>query len=418
MVNTTKLSPLAVWALAAGGMVGGGIYTVLGVVIAVAGEWSWLSFLVIGILATTSAYSYVFLANTFNKKGGAFAFLEKVKDKNMAGNISWLLILGYVFTISVYAFAFGHYVAFAFHGNTWIIRLLAVFIVMALILLNLAGVGKLTKVEITIVSVNLLALLLLSLYGLSNWDTTQLVSGIEPKPIWSSLIGGAAIFMAYEGFQLLTYEYDRIKNAQKNFMPVLISAVIFVVVLYITVSLGATMLGGAIVMIDYKEIALSIAAGNALGQTGVILMTIAAGFATAAAINSTLFSTANLSKNIASKGELPKWFNKTNKNDVPGRSIVFLGSLAGVLAIIGSLSALVEGASLIFLCTFGTVNWIAYRESKSKRWVPILGLVLAILIAAVLIFRLVISKPVIFGAMMVVIILIVLGRPMLLNYRK
>lgn len=416
--NKDQLSPIAVWALAAGGMVGGGIYTVLGVVIAVAGEWSWLSFLIIGILAITSAYSYVFLANMFNENGGAFAFLEKVKDKNLAGNISWLLILGYVFTISVYAFAFGHYVSFAFYGGPVTIRVLAALIVVALIGLNLAGVGKLTKVEIAIVSVNLLALLALSVYGLAHWDVTQLTAGIEPKPIYSSLVGGAAIFMAYEGFQLLTYEYDKIRNPRKNFMAVLISAVVFVVLLYIVVAVGATMLGGAIAMIEYKEIALSIAAGNALGNTGVILMTVAAGFATAAAINSTLYSTANLSKNIAKNKELPAWFTKTNSNDVPARSIIILGGFAGLLAVIGSLSSLVEGASLIFLCTFGIVNWIAYRESKTKQWIPALGVGIAIIIALALIFRLAISKPVILGAMVIVILLIVLGRPFLLRKTK
>ena len=101
--SATKLSPIAVWALAAGGMVGGGIYTVLGVVIAVSAQWAWLAFLIIGLLALSSAYSYVFLANKFDEGGGAFAFLEEVNDKKMAGNISWLLIIGYVFTISVYA---------------------------------------------------------------------------------------------------------------------------------------------------------------------------------------------------------------------------------------------------------------------------------------------------------------------------
>jgi len=59
-----KLHPISVWALAAGGMVGGGIYTVLGVVIAVSAQWAWLVFLVIGILAVTAAYSYVFLSPT------------------------------------------------------------------------------------------------------------------------------------------------------------------------------------------------------------------------------------------------------------------------------------------------------------------------------------------------------------------
>lgn len=413
--NSNKLGPVSVWALAAGGMVGGGIYTVLGVVLAISAQWTWMGFLFTGLLAITSAYSYVFLANKFKEGGGAFAFLEELGDDTMAGSLSWLLIIGYVLTISVYAYAFGHYVSFAFHGSPLIIRILAAGVVTALIILNLAGVGKLTKVEITIVSVNLLVLLVLGVYGLMQWDSTQLVAGIEPRPLWSGFLGGAVIFMAYEGFQLLSYEYDRIKDVQKNFMPVLVSAVIFVVILYIIVSLGATMLGGASALIGFKEIALSIAAQKAMGGTGVIIMTVAAGFATAAAINSTLFSTANLSKNIAKKNELPAWFNHTNNNGVPDRSIVLLGVLAGLLAVLGSLSSLVEAASLVFLCTFGIVNWLAYQKSDRRKWVPAVGIGIAIINGLGLMFRLVISKPIALGALVLIVLLIILGRPFLLN---
>lgn len=416
--SSSKLSPIAVWALAAGGMVGGGIYTVLGVVIAVSAQWTWLAFILTGLIAIPSAYSYVFLTNKFHEEGGAFVFLEKVNDKKMAGNLSWLLIIGYILTISVYAYAFGHYLSFAFHGNPLLMRLLAAGIVIGLILLNLAGVGKLTNVEIIIVSVNLIILLALGVYGVINWDASQLTAGISPRPVWSSLFGGAAIFMAYEGFQLLTYEYDKIGNPEKSFMPTLMSAVIFVVLLYATVALGATMIGGATSMISFKEIALSIAAETAFGKTGLIVMTVAAGFATAAAINSTLFSTANLAKRIASQDELPSWFNHTNKNDVPDRSIIFIGILAGVLAIVGSLSSLVEAASLAFLFTFGIVNWIAYRESDKRKWIPLMGIIIGSLVGLALIFRLVISKPLALGGILGLVLLIILGRPYLLRKKE
>ncbi|MCX2745534.1 APC family permease [Mangrovivirga sp. M17] len=416
--SNNKLKPVSVWALTAGGMVGGGIYTVLGVVIAVSGQWTWLSFLITGIIAITSAYSYVFLSNKFNEGGGAFTFLKEFNDDKLAGSLSWLLIVGYVLTISVYAYAFGHYVAYSFHGGGIMIRILAAGIVAGLIILNLAGVGKMTNVEITIVSVNLLVLLILAVYGISQWNPAELVAGIEPRPVWSSLIGGAAIFMAYEGFQLLSYEYDRIKKPEKNFMPVLLSAVGFVVFLYILVAVGATMLGGAISMINFKQIALSIVAEKTFGTTGIIVMTIAAGFATAAAINSTLFSTANLAKNIADKNELPQWFDHKNDSGIPDRSIIFLGSLSGILAVTGSLSSLVEAASLIFIVTFGIVNFLAFQESKKHRWVPVLGIITAIITGIVLIFRLIISKPVAVGILMFLIILIVLGRPYLLNSSK
>ena len=418
MKNSEKLKPVAVWALAAGGMVGGGIYTVLGVVVAVSAQWTWLAFLITGLIALCSAYSYVFLTNKFKVEGGAFAFLEKFNDEKLAGSLSWLLIIGYVLTISVYAYAFGHYVAFSFQGGGVIIRLLAAGIVAALIILNLAGVGKMTMVEITIVSVNLLILLALALYGIINWEPNQLIGGIEPRPMWSGLIGGAAIFMAYEGFQLLSYEYNRIEKPEKNFMPVLISAVIFVVILYILVAVGATMLGGASTVISFKQIALSIIAQKSFGTTGVWVMTLAAGFATAAAINSTLFSTANLSKNIANQKELPPWFQHTNKNDVPDRSIILLGSIAGIMAVTGSLSSLVEAASLIFLCTFGVVNWLAYQESPKKKWIPMLGLAVGFLTGIALVFRLIISKPIAVGALLLIVIFIVLGRPYILRQNE
>ena len=413
-----KLSPVSVWALAAGGMVGGGIYTVLGVVIAVSAQWTWLAFAFTGVLALTSAYSYVFLSNKFSEGGGAFGFLEKVNDNKLAGSLSWMLILGYVLTISVYAYAFGHYVSFSFHGGPLWIRGLAAGIVAGLISLNLLGVGKLTKVEIVIVSVNLAVLLGLGVYGLVHWDTTQLVAGIEPRPLWSGLMGGAAIFMAYEGFQLLSYEYDRIQNPHKNFMPVLISAVVFVVLLYIIVAMGATFIGGAASLISFKEIALSITARQAFGTPGVIVMTVAAGFATAAAINSTLFSTANLTQRIANAHELPTWFNHTNSRGIPDRSIVVLGTLAGTLAVMGSLSALVEAASLVFVATFGVVNWLCFREADAKRWVPATGLLVAFITALALLFRVAISKPIAFGGLVLVILLILMGRPLLLKHNK
>lgn len=413
-----KLNPISVWALAAGGMVGGGIYTVLGVVVAVSGQWSWLSFLFIGILAVTAGYSYVFLTNKFMDSGGAFAFLNECHDKAIAGNLAWLLILGYVFTISVYAFAFGHYVSFAFDGNATVIRLLAAGIIVALILLNLAGVGKLTKVEIAIVAANLAILLALGIYGLTQWDSTQLVAGIEPRPFWSALVGGGAIFMGYEGFQLVTYEYEHIKNPEKNFMPVIISAVIFVVILYIIVALGATFLAGAASLIEFKAIALSITSQKAFGTTGVVIMAVAAGLATAAAINSTLFSTANLTKTISEANELPQWFKQTNSNDIPDRAIILLGVFAGIFAIAGSLTALVEAASLVFVITFGVVNWLCFREGDSKRWIPAIGIGIAVITTITLLFRVAVSKPYAFGALLLIILLVILGRPFVLKQKQ
>ena len=122
--DADKIGPFALWCLVAGGMVGGGIYTALGVVVALAGQWAWLSFLIAGFVALPSAVSYCRLTNHFGRSGGAFEFLEELERKGMAGSLSWLLLIGYVLTIALYAFAFGHYVAFAFHGGAMSTRVI------------------------------------------------------------------------------------------------------------------------------------------------------------------------------------------------------------------------------------------------------------------------------------------------------
>lgn len=70
--SNKKIGPIRSWALAAGGMVGGGIYIALGVVIEAAGQWAWASFVIAGIAALITAYNYAQLSNHYGKSGGAF----------------------------------------------------------------------------------------------------------------------------------------------------------------------------------------------------------------------------------------------------------------------------------------------------------------------------------------------------------
>ncbi|WP_417887893.1 APC family permease [Zunongwangia sp.] len=415
--NSGTLGWPSVWALAAGGMVGGGIYTALGVVVSVSGQWAWLSFLISGIIAATSVYSYVTLANKFEESGGAFTYLREINKEGIAGSLSWLLLLGYVLTMAVYAFAFGHYLSFAINASPLITRLLAIGVMVGLVALNLAGVTKTKKVEIAIVSLNLICLIGLAIVGFLRWDSLKLLSGIEPRPLWSVPIGAASIFMAYEGFQLLTYEYSDIKKPKKILKPTIMFAIGFVILIYIAVAIGATMLAGALTIISQKQVSLSVAAQDALGTPGLIVMTVAAVFATAAAINSTLFSSAKLAKRVSDDKELPSFFDKT-KNNVPYRSVILLGVLSTILAVIGKLSSLIEAASMIFLITFGTVNIIALQFiDKSKKWIPYLGI--GSIVLEVLIARLAIVAPVQLGILVFLALLIIIGRPaMVSNFSK
>lgn len=414
--SSENLGFASVWSLATGGMVGGGIYTALGVVVAVSLQWSWLSFLIAGIIAITSAYSYIKLANHFEESGGAFEYLRELNNEGLAGGLSWMLIIGYVLTIALYAFAFGHYIAYGLNMGTMVTRILAIGIVALIIGLNLMGVGKLASVEIFIVWTNLATLIALAVYGIVNFDQFQLMAGAEPRALWSAPIGAAAIFVSYEGFQLLTYEYDEIKNPKKILSPAILSGVAFVIVLYALVAVGAVSLADALTTITGKQVSLAVAAQKAIGTPGLIILVVAAAFATMAAINSTLFSTAKLAKRVAEDAELPEWFEKTNSNNVPARSVIILGSFAALLAVTGSLSTLVESASLVFLFTFGTVNTLALKHLEVKRWIPWTGLNVGGIIMIILLCRLAFIAPIALGILAFLSFVVIFVRPTILKH--
>lgn len=209
------LGVATVAALAAGGMVGGGIYVSLGVVVETAGRWAWASFTLAGIVAVTTAYVYGRLSSHFGTGGGAFDFLEHLDRQGAAGSLSWVMLGAYTLTIALYGYAFGQYVAHALGWGAPAPRLLSVAILAALVGLNLLGVGKLTSVEIVIVAANLVALLVLAVVGLSDWRPEQLVGPTGPLPASAAGMGAAVIFVSYEGFQLLAYDYDEIDGPDR-----------------------------------------------------------------------------------------------------------------------------------------------------------------------------------------------------------
>lgn len=280
MSDSAKMGFNATWAMAVGGMVGGGIFAVLGVVVSVAGSWAWLSFIIGGLIALATAYSYSRLSVTFEKGGGAFTFLREIHREGLAGSLSWVLIIGYVLTISVYATTFGHYLAHVLQTGGWFVTASALTVISALAWVNLRGVSDASTLEVFTVWAKLIILVGLAIFGLARWAPEQLSAGVRPAGWDGAVIGAASVFMAYEGFQLLTYDYSDIREPDRILPAASLTAVLAVMVTYVVVALGATMLVGAQAIVEHEEVALSIAGQEALGTAGLVLVTVAAAFST------------------------------------------------------------------------------------------------------------------------------------------
>ncbi|WP_459919086.1 amino acid permease, partial [Desulfocicer niacini] len=102
-----------------GGMVGGGIFAVLGVASEQAGGGTPISFLVAGLVAALTAFSYARLSVKYQSAGGTVVFIDRVFGvSEFTGSLNIVLWAGYVVTTALYASAFGNYAATLFIGGT------------------------------------------------------------------------------------------------------------------------------------------------------------------------------------------------------------------------------------------------------------------------------------------------------------
>ncbi len=300
----------------------------------------------------------------------------------------------------------------------WFPRLAGIAIMALFIGLNLRGVGEAGAVEIFLVWFKLVVLVGLAGWGLAQWNPPMLSQGVPPTGIGAGLFGAASVFMAFEGFQLLTYDYLDIENPQKTLPRAVLSAIIIVTVVYVVVALGTAMLIGADQVMLHKEVALAIAGRKAFGTVGLVVVTIAAAFSTGSAINATLFATARLANEVAESGELPATMDHKNAAGIPDRAVIGLGVAAAVLAAVGTLTILVEAASLTFLFTFAVVCGLAFYQGAGARVITGFGVLAGATASVALIVRLIATDPLALVFLGLLVLIALFGRPVLLRHVK
>ena len=110
MTGDGKMGLWPVVAIGVGGMVGGGIFAVLGLAVQLAHGGTPLAFAIAGGVALLTAYSYVKLSLAYPGRGGTVTFLNRAFGRGrVTGTLNVLLWLSYIVMLSLYSYAFGSY---------------------------------------------------------------------------------------------------------------------------------------------------------------------------------------------------------------------------------------------------------------------------------------------------------------------
>jgi len=221
-------------AVSVGGMLSG-IFVLPGLAVGITGSSVWLAFLVASLCILPAVLSKSELATAMPKSGGTYVYIERAFGPlfgTIAGIGLWLsLLLKSAFSLvglSAYLYVLVEVDASLTKG----IALLALFFIL---LLNVFGVKKVEKTQLIIVSISVLSLVGIIVFGTSSFDSNLL----EPVFVDGSsgfITGVAFLYISYAGVTKIAAVAGEIKNPEKNLPRTMIFSLLLITTIYVFVA--------------------------------------------------------------------------------------------------------------------------------------------------------------------------------------
>jgi amino acid transporter len=386
---------LAALSIGVGGMIGAGIFSILGVVASIAGSAMPLSFAIGGVVAGLAAYSYVALGRTFPSVGGPVTFLVRGYGAGVvSGSLNLFQYFSYIITIALYA------TGFAAYAGTFIdlpSKVWAVGVVLAFTAINFLGSRTMGRAESVIVIIKVAILIVFiaaAFIALPGDGASRLAPSAWPGPL-AIFTGAGVLFVGYEGFGLITNAAANMASPKRELGRAIYGSVAIAIVIYVLVATGVVTNVPLNVLKGLGDSALAVAAKPSLGQAGFRLIAVAALLSTASAVNATLFGSTNVAYQIAKNGGLPPAFDrKLWGRDVEGLFIT--SGLVLMFVLIFPLSAVASMGSAAFLLIYSAVNigHMRIREQTGAKAWPVMASALTCLsLFVVLVYHMITTAP-------------------------
>jgi amino acid transporter len=359
-------------------MVGGGIFATTGLAVELTKGAVPIAFIVSGIVALLTSYSYLKMTLRYPSEGGTVEFLNRGFGTGIAtGAANILLCFSYVVLVAIYAHALGSYASSFFPAaerEFWKHAILSGALV-SLALLNAFAGRYVVSSENALNAIKMISLVIFVIWGLCTpieWQRFEPENFVGPMAIAS---GAMIVFFNYEGFELIANAAREVKDPKRSLPIAYVGGVLLVIVMYILIAVVT------VGHLTFTEIAadstqvLAAVANRMMGPAGHIMIAATAVLACGSAINATLYSSGRLTYTVARSGELPKELKRKIRG-IPMEGMIIFTVLALVIANFVPLNAIATMGSAGFLFIFMAVNAANFRravKTNSRRWISALG---------------------------------------------
>ena len=201
-----SVTAVSATAIGVGGMMGSGLYTLVGLATTTAGVWLPVAFLVGAFVAAFSVYSYAKLGAAFPSRGGAAQFLvEGFGEGVVAGGLNIFQFLGWVIAMALYASGFSGYALDLLPDGwpTWSGKLIALGLLLLVVAVNVVGTKLVGRSELYVIGVELAILLTFIVLGLtkSHFHRFEASGG---SGFVGVLFAAGLLYVTFEGFGVVT----------------------------------------------------------------------------------------------------------------------------------------------------------------------------------------------------------------------
>ncbi|HEY9185417.1 MAG TPA: APC family permease [Salegentibacter sp.] len=337
-----------------GGVVGAGIYAIIGQAADLGGNMLWLSFVIAALVALLTGLSYAEFVSRFPDAGGSFEYIKQGLGHKTALFMSIFMSFTGVVAAGAIAISFAEYL-----GR--LLDLPASISVIGIILLmaffNIIGSKYSSYYNSFATIVTLLGLALVIGVSLPDFGSKNLLE--TPEKGWIGIIaGGALIFFSYVGFEDLVKMAEETKSPKKNMPLAVIISGLSVLVIYVLIAISA------VSVMDWQELAgssgpLAAVIETKLGNVGATILVFVALFATSKTILSNILGTSRLLYDVARDSDI-NWLKKfttiSGIGNAPNYAIFAVALVTMAFGLIGNLKTVASISNIFIFIVFGMVN--------------------------------------------------------------
>jgi basic amino acid/polyamine antiporter, APA family len=356
-----------------GSMIGAGVFAAYAPAARAAGSGLLLGLALAAVVAYCNATSSAQLAAAYPRAGGTYLYGREVLGDWWGYLAGWGFMVGKTASCAAMALTFAAYVA----PDGWA-RPVAAAVVVALALVNCAGITRTALLTRILVSLVLVALVVACVACLAGGSASGLSGWSSPEHgVYGVLQSAGLLFFAFAGYARIATLGEEVREPARVIPRAIVAALAGAVVVYAVVAVAVlSVLGAADTAASSAPLADAARVAAAPWVVGVVR--VGAALASAGALLALVAGLGRTGLAMAREGDLPRWLDAVHPRfRVPHRAELFVAAVVVALVLTTDLRGAIGFSSFGVLLYYFVANVSAYAQPDAARrfprWLQLVG---------------------------------------------